>query len=89
MSADDQQQPNDNDIGLLAANLTTQLNELQSELELLRNSVGENNDAFFNCAMALIIFCQLLHCIVIPPPFLIHSCSDAMRFCLPGSGCRP
>lgn len=44
-------------IGQLAANLSAELAEIQKELETLRSGVGENNDAFFNCAMALIIFC--------------------------------
>ncbi|KAL3074246.1 hypothetical protein niasHS_015076 [Heterodera schachtii] len=44
----------------LMANLSDQLTNLQKELDTLKKDMTANNDAFFNCAMALIIF--LMQC---------------------------
>uniref|UniRef100_A0A183CPC2 Ammonium transporter n=1 Tax=Globodera pallida TaxID=36090 RepID=A0A183CPC2_GLOPA len=49
-------QPNDQ----LMANLSDQLFNLQKELDTMKKDMTANNDAFFNCAMALIIF--LMQC---------------------------
>jgi hypothetical protein len=75
------------DIGQLAANLSAQLDELQKELAKLSGGISENNNAFFNCAMALIIFrwfSQGKKGEINAPKFPHYACSDAVRLCLFG-----
>lgn len=67
----------------LLANLTAELDALTKDLEQVKAELADNDNAFFMCSMALIIFCTFLHQCARQKCFN-PTFSDAMRVRVPG-----